>query len=248
MKQRKNTYGFGVVGLILILAVVIVIGLAGYLVYKNHHKMTTTSVATTKPTTTTKTAPTTSTTTSNTYAGWQQYCSTSFGACFKYPSDWSFDKCPNPPRAWQDGCDADSVVIVNPANTTTVNFDLDYDNNPNTCNASQTSYPGLTYSDVTAVPNIANLYYVNMNDGYNELGGYEIKLTLLNGNNGQPPVVGQTGSLCPTIPIFKSTNGQYWVQLYAIYDVNTSPGQDNSVPTQSDEAIAKQILLSFHYQ
>ncbi len=62
-KLRNNEKGFGVVEGLLIVAVVVLLGVVGYMVYKNHHK--TTTVSATK-TTTSSTKPATSSTSKST--------------------------------------------------------------------------------------------------------------------------------------------------------------------------------------
>lgn len=46
-KLKDNQKGFGAVEAVLVLVIVILIGVVGYMVYRNHHKTTTASVATT---------------------------------------------------------------------------------------------------------------------------------------------------------------------------------------------------------
>jgi len=82
-KLDKNEAGFSAVEAILILVVLAVIGVAGWLVYKDHHKTTITQ-------TTTKTTSTSSNVskplTPDPYSGWQSYSDTYVS--FKHPSGW----------------------------------------------------------------------------------------------------------------------------------------------------------------
>ena len=86
-KLRNNQSGFGAVEGILVLVIVVLIGVVGFMVYKNHNKTKPTPVAsttTTKPTASTQaktpTAP-------DPYTGWQTYTGTDVN--FKYPADWT---------------------------------------------------------------------------------------------------------------------------------------------------------------
>ena len=87
---RKNETGFSAVEVVLVLVIVSLIGVVGFMVYKNHNKKTATnSVATTtttKPTTTTQTKTTTPV--PDPYAGWKTNCDTATNGCFRYSSDW----------------------------------------------------------------------------------------------------------------------------------------------------------------
>jgi hypothetical protein len=98
-KIPKNEKGFSVVEVVLMVVVMALIGTAGWLVYKNHHK-TTMPMANTSTnilTTTTKTSISTTTTSkpaqqTDPTAGWATYTSTLGGFSFKYPiTGWTFD-------------------------------------------------------------------------------------------------------------------------------------------------------------
>ena len=79
MKQlKKNEHGFSAVELVLVLVIVALIGIVGWMVYKNHNKST--------PATTV--SETTSTTT-NPYAGWKSYTLQYENISFNYPSNWT---------------------------------------------------------------------------------------------------------------------------------------------------------------
>lgn len=90
-KLSSNDSGFSVVELILVIVIVVLIGVVGYMVYKNHHKTTTTAITTTsstKPVTSTSTKATTATPAQsvNPYTGWKTYSVD--GISFMYPSSW----------------------------------------------------------------------------------------------------------------------------------------------------------------
>lgn len=248
-----NEKGFSAVEAILIICILILIGVVGWLVYKDHHKTSAVPVSTTastsKPAISTKT---TTTPTTNPYIGWKTYCSTFTDACFKYNPSWTFAECAPQQinqKYFQDCSPDEGVKLILPDGTI-----IDWGVTPyvassiDNCNANQTSYPGLTYSDITQVPGATNVYYVDMQDGYNVDGGYQVYLTLLNGDSGGQPAVGETGSVCPTNPIFTSKNGNYTINFNAGYFVNTNPGQTNTMPSATDISEIKQVLTSFYYQ
>lgn len=90
-KIRRNEAGFSPIEVILVLVVVALIGVVGFMVYKNHNKKATTnSVAattTTKPSTTRQAKTTTQT--PDPYAGWASCADSVEGSSFKYPSTWT---------------------------------------------------------------------------------------------------------------------------------------------------------------
>jgi Tfp pilus assembly protein PilV len=80
--MKRNENGFSAVEVILLLVIVSLIGVVGFMVYKNHNKTSnsTTTASTTKSSTTpTKATP-------DPYAGWQSYSDSHVS--FKYPSGW----------------------------------------------------------------------------------------------------------------------------------------------------------------
>src|ERR1035438_1728382 len=83
-KLRNDNSGFSAVEVILVIAVVILIGVVGWLVYKDHHKTTTADTTTTSAT---KPATSTKTTTSTPATPVQQYVTISaWGVRVPYPS------------------------------------------------------------------------------------------------------------------------------------------------------------------
>lgn len=90
-KLRNNEKGFGAVEGLLIVAVVVLLGVVGYMVYKNHNKTTTPTTASTTTSTKTTTTPAKTTATPTTvdpYAGWKT-ASTVGNVSVKYPSSWT---------------------------------------------------------------------------------------------------------------------------------------------------------------
>lgn len=116
-KISKNEKGFSVIELVLVLVIVVLIGAAGWLVYKNHYK---TTIA--KPTATSNGSAAFSSTSSNstnTYSGWKQYCDSVNRYCLKYPSNWKFSNNGSSGQAY--------IGITNISGTLSVGY-----TNPNT--------------------------------------------------------------------------------------------------------------------
>src|SRR5579862_4958986 len=92
-KITKNQTGFGVTGMMFIV-VIILLGVMGYLVYRNHHKTTTNSnTGTTSSTSIAKqTAPATAKTlpvASDPYTGWKTGTLQFEQITYKYPASWT---------------------------------------------------------------------------------------------------------------------------------------------------------------
>lgn len=111
---RENEAGFSPVEAILVSVIVVLIGVAGWFVYKNHNKKpainsvaatTTTKPTTTQTTSATQTAP-------DPYAGWKTYTSPlKSGLSFKYPADWDFTPSTTTPSPNNlGGVENDSVL------------------------------------------------------------------------------------------------------------------------------------------
>ena len=81
---KKNQSGFGAVELVLVLVIVILLGVVGWFVYKNHNKTTNSSTTTSStPTTTSKT------TTVQPAKQTKTYADSIAGYSFEYPKDWT---------------------------------------------------------------------------------------------------------------------------------------------------------------
>jgi len=85
--KKVNEKGFSVVETLLIIVVLAVIGGAGYLVYKDHHKAPAKTLAVKNLSTSNKSAAPTQNT--NPYAGWKTYANQEAGLTFQYPSNWT---------------------------------------------------------------------------------------------------------------------------------------------------------------
>ncbi len=84
-KLKNNNQGFSAVESVLVLAVVVLIGVVGFMVYNNHKKTGTVLSTATKQAA--KKSPIASKPV-DPYAGWQSFCSDVGGLCVKYPSTW----------------------------------------------------------------------------------------------------------------------------------------------------------------
>lgn len=85
--KKLDKAGFSVVESVIIIVVLAAISVAGYVVYKNHHKAQIKPPLATKLTTRNK--PPTPVTNSDPYAGWKTYSNQAAGLTFRYPSNWT---------------------------------------------------------------------------------------------------------------------------------------------------------------
>src|ERR1700683_3369487 len=83
-KFRNSQAGFGIVEVVIVLVIVAIVGAAGWLIYKNHHKVTpATTMSSSSETNKPATVP------ASAYAGWKTASFTQEGLTLKYPSGWS---------------------------------------------------------------------------------------------------------------------------------------------------------------
>ncbi len=112
-KLNKNNRGFGGVELILIIVIVVLIGVVGWLVYKNHNKVAPTKTAAVNKTIakTTQGTSTNKSVTANPYAGWKTYNSIlNSGLSFEYPANWVFTPANKPFTNNNGGVENDSSL------------------------------------------------------------------------------------------------------------------------------------------
>lgn len=111
MQKKTNVNGFAIIELLIIIAVVLVLGVVGVLVYNQQHKPKADTTSTSSSTSDKSKASTSTSkqTATDPYAGWKSYCDTDNHYCFKYPTDWTFNggKVLNPSNTVQ-------VVYTNP--------------------------------------------------------------------------------------------------------------------------------------
>jgi hypothetical protein len=255
MTKLKNSMGFSAVEALLILIVVGILGFTGWFVYhsqkvanKNYSSQPS---ATQTPTTKKPTKPT------NQYAGWKTFCSSETNACFKYDPSWTFTQCApvqvNMQGRYQNCPSAETASVISPDNTR-IDWFLDpYDASAtNYCTQGKTSYPGVTYSDITSVKNASNMFFVNVKEDGSSGYDYNSHLALTTGDNGRQPTVGQSNALCPPVPAFLSKDGKFKITFDYGYSVNTNPklpaSDQNAAPSEPDLNSVKLTLLSFYYK
>lgn len=254
MIKLKNNSGFSIVEALLILVIVGILGFTGWFVYhsqnvasKDYSSQSGTHVSTaTKSNTTTKA-----------YAGWKTFCSSETSVCFKYAPSWTFAQCApvqvNMEGHFQNCPSIETASVIGPDNITISWFLDPYDATAaNSCTQGKTSYPGVTYSDITKVPDVSNLFFVNVKNNGSSNYDYVGNLSLAAGEDGHQPTVDQKNSLCPPDPGFLSKDGKFKITFDYSYAVNTNPNlpasDQNAAPSQSDLGSVKQTLLSLYYK
>lgn len=259
--RRTRQRGFSVVEALIILLVVSVLGFTGWYVY--HTRQTSDNNSGKASNSSNSTAVTHE---PNPYAGWKIFCSGVTTACFRYDPTWTFAECTPLKVNLQDfqNCAPDGgemVLLISPDKMTMVSWSVaPYDPSAvNQCTQGRSSYPGVTYTDITQVPNVNDLYYVHVTEspnGTTYIGDPKYDnndhLSLVMGINGKQPTVGQAGALCPPVPSFLSKDGKYELAFRYDYTVNTSPNipasERSYPPSQTASNAVKQTLLSFYYK
>jgi len=263
MIKLSNHSGFGVLEALLILVLIGVLGFTGWFVYraqktadKSYNSQSSAQLSTTKK----------AIKSVDTYAGWKAFCSGVTNACFKYDPSWTFAECEPQQINMQNFQDCapeggEMVSLISPDKLDRIDWSVvPYDASVvNQCTQGRTSYPGVSYSGITQVPNASNVYYVDVTESPNGttfIGDPKYDsidhIALTTGLNGHSPTLGQEGALCPVNPSFLSRDGKYQLAFSYDYDVNTSPNiptSDRSYPPlQAVLSSVKKTLLSFHYK
>lgn len=149
-----------------------------------------------------------------------------------------FQNCPS----------SESVSIIAPDRAAHISWYVDpYEANKNSCTSV-----AQTYSDITQVPNTDNLYFVNTKINGSTSYDYVDSLSIINGNNGQPPAPSQPGTPCVSNDSLISKDGKYVISFGVKYAVNTNPklqaSEQSYPPSQTTLNSVKQTLLSFYYK
>lgn len=157
-KLQNNESGFSAVEAVLVLVVVMLIGVLGYMVYKDHHKTTATNPATnSSQTTATGTSSSTKTTTTpDPYAGWKTYTSSIEKITFKYPSDWTVDTTDQ--QVSNDPTNSDYTAYKSPDGKVVVHWTSLIDGFGNEHDAN---YPLNSVIDKTAIVGASGDYVVS---------------------------------------------------------------------------------------
>lgn len=166
-KIQKNQQGFGAVEAVLVLVIVILIGVVGWMVYKNHNK--TTNNKTTASNSSANTSPQTKTTQApDPYAGWQSYSDSSVS--FKYPTGWQAGRGADKyatvdVAATSPGFTTSSMTTAqNPGAPVTLSLQLTSSSPPDYCNGYTCQIAAITPLANAQFPNAA-LAIVNQTSG-----------------------------------------------------------------------------------
>lgn len=240
-KLHKNNKGFSTIEIAVAIVIVVLIGVAGWLVYKNHHKATAPSTISTKVKTTkdesknTATAnagQTVTTLPSSVYGGWKTYCDTATNECFDYPVGWT-----------QATYSYTTFSLKSPDGS----VELDYTNPYNNSEGGQGSY---YVADIEPLA-ITNSSY-KVVGGYftsnNEPGYYLLDSTMVKNTS---MTVGQTASNVALGPGYTNKNNNNRGQLTAYYSPPTAPyptAQANAWFSTSNAKTTLLIMESFYYK
>lgn len=140
--------GFGAIGLILLVGVVAIIaGIGVWVAFDYNHQAiemnaegATHSSLNTRPTAA--------------YAGWQTYCSTGGGICFKYPSDWTLAKSADPTGA-------DLATVTNAAQDVQVAYTADVTGLGGHCNVNTCFFDADSLSSLSTGFKVVKGVYTN---------------------------------------------------------------------------------------
>jgi hypothetical protein len=149
--STSNSQGFALVELLLAAAVVLVLGVAGVLVYNQQHKpkSDTTANSSTNTSTSKQTA-------ADPYAGWKIYASTVEKVTFKYPADWTVDAADQ--YASNDPTNHDYIALKSPSGNVVVRWTSEVDGFGGEPGAN---YPLSKVFDKTPISGASNDYVVS---------------------------------------------------------------------------------------
>ncbi len=231
-RLSKNEKGFSAIEVVLVFVILALIGVVGWLVYKNHHQTTKASVVTTsKPSPSTPAKSTIPTKPVNPYAGWKTYTSGYQKVSFQYPTSWGF-KVQSDTGA--PSSSAQEVVLTSPSGITLTYYD--YVGGVGGACGTSTQVVSLTaVQQITTANSPHPLYLVE--------SGNQIGLDM----ETPAPTVGSTGN-CLFYPLITSdvNTGQ---QLGFTTSNPFPAGTPAALPSNQtqDYATAKLILESFKY-
>lgn len=118
---KDNQTGFGAIEVLMAFVIIILIGTAGWLVFKDHSKKIPVALSTPKTTKTSQPASVPSTGPNQSqFAGWQPFCSSYGGLCLKYPATWKFTQATYAPGQSVTGQEVDT--ITSPSTNVTVSY------------------------------------------------------------------------------------------------------------------------------
>ncbi len=152
MKPLKDQHG--VIDMIMIGLVVILLGVGGYIYYRNHHKAAPAQTPITQPAKATTPAPM-----ADPYAGWKTYTSSVEKVSFKYPTDWTTTS--NVQQSNIPG--ADEIGLVSPSGAIKITWIAALDGLGGACDANISpnasgGCPAVTYlakQDIAAATGLA---------------------------------------------------------------------------------------------
>lgn len=140
IKLKNNQKGFSLIEAILLVAIVVLIGVVGWLVYKDHHKTTAKSAAITKQS-------------AKPYAGWASYTTSYYKVSLKYPATWKLDTSASIP--YSDGTADDAVNLTSPDG---FSMNVDYGNS----GACSSEYINILFNKPVEVNGTSGYFdYVN---------------------------------------------------------------------------------------
>lgn len=237
-KIPKDEQGFSAVEVLLVLVIVVLIGVAGWFVYKNYHKTTAASVTTTIKSTPVK--PVTPTQPVNPYAGWKTYCDSVYGYCFEYPPTWQLPSGVN--TATQD-CDVGGTQVTSPDGTV-----VEYENDNNHDGGL---FPFTAY---TIQPLTLTSQKLTVIGGYSGWAGIYPSYDLVDSSTltQYPLTVGQTNQQFPQ-PIEFTDNNTGTMTCTGSFSVSPAPNLtfNSAASAQSwlktSDALMGQLILESFY-
>ena len=116
-RGQESEAGFGLAGLLAVVVVLVVVGTAGWLVYRRDHGTARKDASTTSSTTTPKTAESSTTQQPvDPYVGWQTYTDSEYHYSFMYPTGWALTST--------TGHDIGGVRLLSPSQTVVVEYGI----------------------------------------------------------------------------------------------------------------------------